>query len=330
MINTSDIYRYVSVVFAKPPAGSWVALRGLPETGQKGQPLMQWHPADDPGLLSRVVEFVSRCDLRGLAAYCLPGFVERHGGASNADVVGYSTVCADFDSGDIIANIRRAVDMLGAPSLVVQSGGMTADETPKYHVYWTVTGEGRTVERMVALRTAIGRAFGADASFARPSQIIRIAGSVHRKGEPRRVGIAVCNASSTINLAQAEVRMRDIAPPLREGGGTSNDNALGFARQVSLDELPMMTIGHGNTSITRFEALTRMAGSFIADIYDIDNAEQVEREFLNYAGWCRSKIENVERDYNLRTHFSRLVAREKAKRAWRAKQPRAANKWKKR
>ena len=181
---------------------------------------------------------------------------------------------------------------------------------------------------MVALRTAIAACFGGDMSFARPMQIIRIAGSVHRKGEPRAVSVAYINKHNTINLAQAEVRLRAIAPPPREGAAPVADNALGFARKVSLDALPMMSVGHGNADISRFEALTRMAGTYIADIYDISNAEQVEREFINYAAWCRTKIENVERDYNLRQHWYRLVSREKSKRAWRASQPRAANKYK--
>jgi len=343
MINASEIHQYVSVVFADPPPGSFIALRGLPETGQRGMPLLRW--VDPKGQRvpspSRVIpmrqivgeavqDFVEKCDEQGLAAYCLPGFVGRYGGASNEDVARFNTVCVDFDSGIIPINISRAAEVLGKPTLVVNSGGTTGDGHAKRHVYWTVTGEWRTVERMVALRAAIAAAFGGDAAFARPMQIIRIAGSVHRKGEPTPVSIAYYNPANTINLAQSEVRMRAIAPPPREGAAPAGDNALGFARQVSLDDLPMMSVGHGNASISRFEALTRMAGSMISQVYDIDNAEQVEREFINYAAWCRTKIVNVERDYNLRQHWYRLVAREKSKRAWKRTQPRAVNKYRRR
>lgn len=323
MINRADIQTYCEVVFANPSPGSFIALRGLPETGKQGRPVLGWIDPTRQRVVLAVQDFVEKCNEEGLAAYCLPGFVSRHGGASNEDVCGFNTVCADFDTGNIAENVLHASEVLGQPTMIVNSGGTTATGQSKRHVYWTVAGEGRTVERMVALRAAIAACFGGDMSFARPMQIIRIAGSVHRKGEPKEVSIAYSDAAATINLAQAEVRMRALAPPPREGGAVSSgDNALGFARKVSLDELPMMNVGHGNTSISRFEALTRYAGSLISQIHDITNAEQVEREFINYAAWCRTKIENVERDYNLRQHWYRLVSREKSKRAWRAQQPR--------
>ena len=321
MINASEIHQYVSVVFADPPPGSFIALRGLPETGQKGMPHLAWHRADDPRLPALVCEFVARCDRYGLAAYCLPGFVSRYGGASNEDVVGFNTVCVDFDTGIIPINISKAAEVLGKPTLVVNSGGKTTEGHDKRHVYWTVTGEGRTVERMVALRAAIAAAFEGDASFARPMQIIRIAGSVHRKGEPTPVSIAYYDPANAINLAQSEVRMRAIAPPPREGAAPAGDNALGFARQVSLDDLPMMSVGHGNASISRFEALTRMAGSIISCIHNVDDRAECQRDLESYIAWCRSKIENVERDYDLAQHWYRLLARERAKREWKKRQP---------
>ena len=323
MISHADVKTYCEIVFANPPPGSFIALRGLPEGQGSSRPLLGWIDPTRQRVVLAVQDFVGQCNHGGLAAYALPGFVSRNGGASNADVCGFSTVCADFDTGNIAENILHASEVLGKPTMIVLSGGTAATGQSKRHVYWTVAGEGRTVERMVALRAAIAACFGGDMSFARPMQIIRIAGSVHRKGDPKPVSVAYADPAATINLAQSEVRMRAIAPPPREGGAaTSGDNALGFARKVSLDELPMMSIGHGNASISRFEALTRMAGSTISSIHDVSNAEQVEREFGYFKAWAVTHIENVERDYNLRQHFYRLVSRERAKREWRAQQPR--------
>ena len=327
MISREDVKTYCEVVFANPAPGEFIALRGLPEGQGSSRPLLRWVDPTRQSVAEAVQDFVEECNHGGLAAYALPGFVNRRGGATNADVCGFSTVCADFDTGSPAENTIRAANLLGRPSMLIESGGKTPEGGSKYHVYWTVTGEGRTVERMVALRAAIASAFGGDMSFARPMQIIRIGGSVHRKGEPAPVKVIYAEGD-TINLAQSEVRMRAIAPPPREGAAPVADNALGFARKVSLDALPMMSVGHGNAEISRFEALTRYAGSLISQIHDITNAEQVEREFINFAAWCRTKIENVERDYNLRQHWYRLVSREKSKRAWRASQPRAANKYK--
>lgn len=326
-MSADDVRNYVSVAFANPPPGSFIALRGLSEGQGSSRPLLRWIDPTRQRLAVCVQDFVEECNHGGLAAYCLPGFVSRYGGATNADVCGFSTLAADFDTGDVTANIVRATEALGRPSMVVNSGGTTPEGQFKRHIYWSVIGEGRTVERMVALRTAIAACFGGDMSFARPMQIIRVPSSLHRKGDPRPVSVVFHDPTATISVPQSEVRLRALAPLPREGAAPVADNALGFARKVSLDALPMMSIGHGNAEISRFEALTRMAGTYIADIYDINNTEQVEREFINYAAWCRTKIENVERDYNLRQHWYRLVSREKAKRAWRASQPRAANKY---
>jgi len=322
VINRADIKTYCEIVFADPAPGDFIALRGLPEAGQRGQPMLRWLDTSRDRVVVAVQDFVEDCDDQGLAAYCLPGFVSRHGGASNADVVGFSTLAADFDTGNIAENVLHASEVLGQPTMIVNSGGTTATGQSKRHVYWTVTGEGRTVERMVALRAAIAACFGGDMSFARPMQIIRIAGSVHRKGDPKEVSIAYSDPAATINLAQSEVRMRAIAPPPREGAAPVTDNALGFARKVSLDELPMMSIGHGNAEISRFEALTRMAGSMISCLHNVDDRAECQRDFESYVAWCRSKIENVERDYDLAQHWYRLLARERAKREWKKRQPR--------
>lgn len=322
MISRADIQTYCEVVFANPSPGSFIALRGLPETGKQGRPVLGWIDPTRQRVVLAVQDFVEKCNEEGLAAYCLPGFVSRHGGASNADVCGFNTVCADFDASNIAENVLHASEVLGQPTMIVNSGGTTATGQSKRHVYWTVAGEGRTVERVVALRAAVASAFGGDMSFARPMQIIRIAGSVHRKGGPMPVRIVYHDDSNTINLAQSEVRLRALAPPPREGAAPVADNALGFARKVSLDALPMMSVGHGNAEISRFEALTRMAGSMISCLHNVDDRAECQRDFESYVAWCRSKIENVERDYDLAQHWYRLLARERAKREWKKRQPR--------
>ena len=320
MISREDSATYCAVVFADPPTGSFVALRGLPEAGKAGRPLLRWVDPTKSSFIESVQHFIEECDELGLAAYCLPGFVGRHGGATSSDVVGFSVVAADFDTGIIPMNISKAAEVLGRPTLIVNSGGTTPEGHAKRHCYWRTVGEGRTVERVVALRAAIASAFGADMSFSRPAQPIRLGGSVWHKGAPTTVRVAFHDPTATISIPQSEVRLRPLVPA---GGKTSGgDGVLGFSRQVSLDDLPMMSVGHGNASISRFEALTRMAGSTISSIHDVTNAEQVEREFGYFKAWAVTHIENVERDYNLRQHFYRLAARERAKREWRAKQPR--------
>jgi len=299
MIDRTVVSLYCRIVFTAPPRSSAVALRGLPETGQRAMPLLRWHDPAAPDFAAGVADFVAMCDRRGLAAYCIPGFVNAPGRAGAADVVRLPFLILDVDSGDIENKISRAVESLGPATLVVRSGGLNPDGVPKRHLYWRLAGD-TSAGRVSVLNGHAARALGGDTAFGRAHQPIRIAGSVHRKGDARPVSIESVNeqASTTVDLAFERL-------PSHSGGSS---NALGFSRTVSLDELPMMYVGHGDARISRFEALTRMIGTLLSTSTDSP------RDFEQFRAWAVLHIENVERDYDLRQHWDRLHARNRNKR----------------
>lgn len=321
MINPADIVQYCQIVFADQPLGGVVALRGFAEKGSDKPPYLVWVDPCATNWTQAVVSFVAECDRRGLAAYCIPGFV-RPGGAGAADVLTLPTLVVDFDSGDIAGKCLKLIALLGPASLCVHSGGLL-EGSPKVHLYWRLAGDCGAL-RVARLRKAAADHAGADGSFERPAQPIRIAGSVHRKGTPVAVTIAY-QTSSVIPIEEVEQRLvsvqsttslsQDAHCPQNDSEGA---NTLGLSRVVSIDDLPGRYVGHGANDITRFEAITRMMGMMLAQIHDANDDAAVAREFGYFRQWAVSHIENVERDYDLRQHWRRLLSRER----WKRRQPR--------
>lgn len=321
-INPDYVNAYCDVVFRDPPAGAAIALRGLPEARRDTPPHLVWIDARSSVRNRTIVKFTQDCNERGLAAYCIPGFV-RPGGAGAADVVGLSVLLIDVDAGDVAGKCLRATSLLGTPSLAVWSGG-TVEGQKKAHLYWRT--DDSNPERMCRLRSLAARTLGTDDSFGigRAHQPVRIPGSIHRKAAPTLVEIAYTSPSS-LDIGEVETRLTNqfASQTGRLNGGPTDGsmpqpNSLGLSRQVPLDELVGMHVGHGQSDINRFEALTRMMGMMLANIGDTGNAEECNREFGYFRQWAITHIENVERDYHLATHWRRLLQRER----WKRQQPR--------
>lgn len=330
-ISRHFIATYADTVFADAPPGTAIALRGLPENNGSTRPYLIWLDACvNASVRNRaILSFVQYCTLNNLAAFCVPGFVVGNR-AGNADVQSIRCLVLDIDSGDIAAKAERATQVLGTPSLAVWSGGEINGQR-KTHLYWRLSGD-ISRDFVTRLWGMAAQAFGGDSSFSfgRAHQPIRIAGSLHRKAAPTLVSIAYGSAawldSGDVLRRLEGIALNQTADLGLQSGGTGDDsNMLGLARQVSMDELPARFIGHGESDITRFEALTRMAGMVLANIGDVGLPLECEREYQHFREWCVSHIENVERDYDLRGHWNRLLARER----WKRQQPRRprARRW---
>ncbi len=70
--------------------------------------------------------FADWASREGAAVYVIPGTVAEPGQAKAADVLQMQTVVVDLDAGDIAAKLAHLERHLGAPTLVVESGGRDA------------------------------------------------------------------------------------------------------------------------------------------------------------------------------------------------------------
>jgi hypothetical protein len=191
-VDPEGVREFIELVWGGMGRGI-VALLGYAEKGMPELvPDRRWIDTSKQSLVEHAVRFVEDCARTCHAAYCIPGFVARHGGARAADVTAFSALCLDIDSGDIARKQLLAVGAVGPADMIVRSGGMTASGESKVHLWWTLSSDlGRDVPRIAKFRGDVARKVGGDSHFASPHQPIRIPGSLYRKGGVCRLATIV-------------------------------------------------------------------------------------------------------------------------------------------
>lgn len=183
------IRQFHAVVFGECPG--LIALRSFKESGDHDnskKPVMEWVD-NNADVVDRIYAFAESANKRGMACYCIPGFVAERGMAGSANVISMQTLLTDIDTGDTAEKLAAAVKYLGQPTLVVESGGTTDTGHPKIHAYWKIAQpvEGDALRRLVQARQEIAVKIGGDEHFKSAHQPIRIAGSVYHKTQPGKL-----------------------------------------------------------------------------------------------------------------------------------------------
>ena len=168
-----------------------IPVRGFVDQGQDldTKPHNIWVPADRHAAAS-LSAYATWATREGSAVYVIPGTVAEQGQARAEHVLQMQTVVVDLDAGDITAKLAHLVHHLGGPTLLVESGGRTAEGAAKLHAWWRLTepAEGEDLARVCALRGEIAEKVGGDLHFRSAHQPIRVPGTVHQKhGVQRRV-----------------------------------------------------------------------------------------------------------------------------------------------
>ncbi len=189
------IHRYHEVVFGGFPG--IIALRSYPESSDHGTgkvPVLEWIE-NDATAVERIYTFAESANNRGMACYCIPGFVAGRRKATSTDVTAMQTLLADIDDGNTEEKLASAIQHLGEPSLIVESGGVTKAGAAKLHVYWKLPEpvSGDALAELIVARHQLAIKIGGDEAFKSKHQPIRIAGSVYHKKPPvKLVAIRGC------------------------------------------------------------------------------------------------------------------------------------------
>ena len=264
--DSEQIAIFLDLVFGY--CDGWVPLRGFVDKGQgiDGRPHNVWVEADG-AMLEKAIAFAGWAAREGAAVYVVPGTVAESGKARSADVRQMQTVLVDLDAGDIAAKLDHLIQYLGEPTLIVESGGRTADGLDKLHVWWRLSepAEGEDLALLCRLRGDIAVKAGGDTHFRSAHQPIRMAGSIyHKNGFRRLVTIRRHDPGIEVHLQEFAERV-DAMPPLPGVGSEP-----GPATSKPSIEAVLTTPAHegGEDAWTRFQGASAAIGHFIRLVHD--------------------------------------------------------------
>lgn len=259
--DPEQIAVFLDVVFGY--CEGWAPLRGFVDKGQgiAGRPHNVWIEVDG-SLLEKAVSFAGWAAREGAAFYVVPGTVAEAGKAKAADVRQMQTVLVDLDAGDIPAKLDHLILHLGEPTLIVESGGRTADGIDKLHVWWRLSepAEAEDIALLCRLRGDIAVKVGGDTHFRSAHQPIRLAGSVYHKGGFTRL------VTIRRHSPQAEVHLRDLAelvdamPPLP---GVGCEPGPASEKPSIKDILTTPVREGGEDDWTRFQGASAAIGHYV-------------------------------------------------------------------
>ena len=168
-----------------------IALRSYRESSDHDTskaPMLEWID-NDAKAVERIYSFAKSANNRHMACYCIPGIVASRGKAGSTDVTAMQTLLADIDDGNTEEKLASAIQYLGEPALIVESGGVTEIGASKLHVYWKLPqpASGDALAKLIEARHQLAIKIGGDEHFKSKHQPIRIAGSIYHKTQPAKL-----------------------------------------------------------------------------------------------------------------------------------------------
>ena len=265
--DPEQIAQFVQVVFGY--CDGLIPVRSFIDKGQSidGRPHNIWLEADQAAP-EKMATFATWASREGAAVYVIPGTVAAPGQAKAAEILQMQTVVVDLDTGDIAAKRAHLERHLGAPTMVVESGGVTPEGQRKAHVWWTLTepAEGDDIARVCRLRGDIAAKVGGDMHFRSAHQPIRVAGSVYYKNSLKtQVRIVELNADRERDLAEFIEAVTDMAP----APGVSLQPEFTHPDKPAMDDVLVTPVREGaQDDWSRFEGASAAIGHFIRMVHE--------------------------------------------------------------
>ncbi len=267
MLDTGQIATFLDVVFGY--CDGFIPVRGFVDVGQghTTRPHNIWITADASaaGLLATYAAWAAK---EGSAVYVIPGTVAEHGHARAEHVQQMQTALVDLDSGDVEAKLTHLSSHLGEPTLVVESGGRTAEGQTKLHAWWRLSepATGADLSLLCHLRGDMAAKVGGDPHFRSAHQPIRVPGTIYRKGGVERVvTIRTHNPRREVDLTSlAEAVGVMPVMPGQEAAASPRQ-----AKSASLDSMLTTPVRAGaQDAWTRFEGASTAIGYYVRQVHE--------------------------------------------------------------
>lgn len=265
--DPEQIAQFMEVVFGY--CDGLIPVRSFIDKGQgiDGRPHNIWIEASG-AFTEKMATFANWAAREGAAVYVIPGTVAAAGQAKAAEVLQMQAVVVDLDTGDIAAKCAHLERHLGPPTMVVESGGVTAEGQRKAHVWWKLTepAEGSDVARVTRLRGDIAAKVGGDMHFRSAHQPIRVAGSVYYKNSLKtQVQIVELNADRERDLAEFIEAVADMPP----APGVNLAPDFTAPDKPRVDEVLVTPVREGGQDDwSRFEGASAAIGYFIRMVHE--------------------------------------------------------------
>lgn len=265
--DPEQIAQFMQVVFGY--CDGLIPVRSFIDKGQgiDGRPHNIWLEADQAAP-EKMATFATWASREGAAVYVIPGTVAASGQAKAAEILQMQTVVVDLDTGDIAAKRAHLERHLGAPTMVVESGGVTPKGQRKAHVWWALTepAEGEDIARVCRLRGDIAAKIGGDMHFRSAHQPIRVAGSVYYKNSLKtQVRIVELNAAHERDLAEFIEAVADMPP----APGISLQPEFSHPDKPGMDDVLVTPVREGaQDDWSRFEGASAAIGHFIRMVHE--------------------------------------------------------------
>jgi len=265
--DPEQIAQFMQVVFGY--CEGLIPVRSFIDKGQgiDGRPHNIWLEADQAAP-EKMATFATWASREGAAVYVIPGTVAASGQAKAAEILQMQTVVVDLDTGDIAAKRAHLERHLGAPTMVVESGGVTPEGQRKAHVWWTLTepAEGDDIRHVTRLRGDIAAKVGGDMHFRSAHQPIRVAGSVYYKNSLKtQVRIVELNADRERDLAEFMEAVTDMPP----APGVSLQPEFSHPDKPAMDDVLVTPVREGaQDDWSRFEGASAAIGYFIRMVHE--------------------------------------------------------------
>ena len=265
--DPEQIAQFMQVVFGY--CDGLIPVRSFIDKGQgiDGRPHNIWLEADQVAP-EKMATFATWASREGAAVYVIPGTVAAPGQAKAAEILQMQTVVVDLDTGDITAKRAHLERHLGAPTMVVESGGVTPEGQRKAHVWWALTepAEGNDIACVCRLRGDIAAKVGGDMHFRSAHQPIRVAGSVYYKNSLKtQVRIVELNADRERDLAEFIEAVTDMPP----APGVSLQPEFTHPDKPAMDDVLVTPVREGaQDDWSRFEGASSAIGHFIRMVHE--------------------------------------------------------------